>query len=84
MSNKNYVRKFNGIYYRANGKPTSKKIATQNAQFRRSKGQLSRVVKVDRGYVALWSYKKPKSNSSSKSKKNFRESQKRIKNLKKR
>ncbi len=83
MSMKRYVRKFNGIYYRSSGKPTSKRVAQNNANIRRSRGQLSRVIKVDTGYVDVWSYKKPGKNASSKSKKNFRESQKKIKNLNK-
>ncbi len=81
---KKYVRKFNGIYYRSSNSPSSKRIANDEADFRRSKGQLSRVVKVDKGYVTVWSYKKPNKNASSKIKRNFRESQKKIKNLKKR
>jgi type II secretory pathway component PulM len=80
---KNYVRKFDGIYYKTLAKPTTKKIAKGNAKFRRERGQLSRVVKVDNGYVAVWSYKKPNKNASAKTKKRFKDSQKRAKNLKK-
>jgi hypothetical protein len=75
------VRKYGETYYRTSAPPTSKKIAKQGAEFRRSKGQLARVVKVKGGYDTFWAYPKPE--KGKKPSKAYRNYQKKVKNLRK-
>lgn len=76
------VRKFGNTYYRTSAPPTTKKIAKDGAEFRRSKGQLSRVVKVKGGYDTFWAYPKPEKGSKTQQKA-YRNYQKKVKNLNK-
>ncbi|MAH82024.1 MAG: hypothetical protein CMC21_02060 [Flavobacteriaceae bacterium] len=77
------VRKFGNTYYRTSQKPTTKKTASSNTKFRKSKGQLARTVKVKGGYDTFWAYPAPSKSSSTKAKKEYRDYQKKIKKLKK-
>jgi hypothetical protein len=77
------VRKFGKIYYRTSNNPTTKKIATDGKNFRKSKGQLARVVKTKGGYDTFWAYPKPGKNATKKTKQAYNSYQKKVRNLKK-
>jgi hypothetical protein len=69
------------IYKWAGDAPAKKSIAVNNAKFRRSKGQLSRVIKVKGGYHAFWVWRPPAKNAPKKLKANYRQSQNKWKKL---